>query len=355
MRALPHSVSWILHQATTDPQLCQRILDTFGEVWVSLLWGHCFFLLGPCLHKVLSVPSKSLFPQSCVSSSSSMGGVNGDLLQEGLCHTQVCCTQSPCPCGRPLLTCTSTGDAQTLEGRSGLVSVEYPGANKVLSEPSKCLWWVWGLILNVISPLLLSCWVFSFALGQGYIFLGGIQHSPDNGCSAMSCNFGVLAGEDELTSFYSAILNVHLVKAMVLSVVMYGYESWTIKKVEHWRIDAFELLSWRRLLRVSWTARRSNTVLVTKHGATLGASWSPWSKESNSGTGCRNQLVPGDAMSVSFQFQVWLITNGPDLYTLQTFQVLCKQDQKKKNEFLSSVLVGNCSSWHSLDSTNIFF
>ena len=59
-------------------------------------------------------------------------------------------------------------------------------------------------------------------------------------------------------------------------------------------------------------------------------------------------------MSVSFQFQVWLITNGPDLYTLQTFQVLCKQDQKK-NEFLSSVLVGNCSSWHSLDSMNIFF
>ena len=41
------------------------------------------------------------------------GGVNGDLLQEGLCHTQVCCTQSPCPCGSPLLTCTSTGDAQT--------------------------------------------------------------------------------------------------------------------------------------------------------------------------------------------------------------------------------------------------
>ena len=41
------------------------------------------------------------------------GGVNGDLLQEGLCHTQVCCSQSPCPCGRPLLTRTSTGDTQT--------------------------------------------------------------------------------------------------------------------------------------------------------------------------------------------------------------------------------------------------
>ena len=51
---------------------------------------------------------------------------------------------------------------------------------------------------------------------------------------------------------------VHLVKAMVFPVVMYGCESWTIKKDEHRRIDAFELWYWRRLLRVSWTARRSN-------------------------------------------------------------------------------------------------
>ena len=51
---------------------------------------------------------------------------------------------------------------------------------------------------------------------------------------------------------------VHLVKAMVFPVVMYGCESWTIKKAECWRIDAFELWCWRRLLRVSWTARRSN-------------------------------------------------------------------------------------------------
>ena len=66
-------------------------------------------------------------------------GVNGNLLQEGLCHTQVCCTQSPCPCGRPLLTCTSTGDTQTLKGRSDLFSVGSPGVYKVLFEPSKHL------------------------------------------------------------------------------------------------------------------------------------------------------------------------------------------------------------------------
>ena len=52
----------------------------------------------------------------------------------------------------------------------------------------------------------LSVWGFSFALGCGVSFFGGIQHSPVDGCSAASCNFEVLAGEDERTSFYSAIL-----------------------------------------------------------------------------------------------------------------------------------------------------
>ena len=56
--------------------------------------------------------------------------------------------------------------------------------------------------------------------------------------------------------------NLCLFKAMVLPVVMHGYESWTIKKVEHWRIDAFELWCWRRLLGVPWTARRSNQFIL---------------------------------------------------------------------------------------------
>ena len=55
---------------------------------------------------------------------------------------------------------------------------------------------------------------------------------------------------------------VRLVKAMVFSVVMYGFEIWTIKIAEHWRIDAFELWCWRRLLRDSWTARRSNQSIL---------------------------------------------------------------------------------------------
>ena len=55
---------------------------------------------------------------------------------------------------------------------------------------------------------------------------------------------------------------VHLVKAMVFPVVMYGYEIWTIKKAEHKRMDAFELWCWRRLLRVPWTARRSHQSIL---------------------------------------------------------------------------------------------
>ena len=58
------------------------------------------------------------------------------------------------------------------------------------------------------------------------------------------------------------LTRVHLVKAMVFPVVMYGYESWTIRKAECQRIDGFELWCWRRLLRVPWTARRSNQSIL---------------------------------------------------------------------------------------------
>ena len=64
---------------------------------------------------------------------------------------------------------------------------------------------------------------------------------------------------------------VHLVKAMILLVVMYGWESWTIKKAERQRIDAFELWCWRRLLRVPWTARRSNQSILKEFSP--GCSW----------------------------------------------------------------------------------
>ena len=151
-----------LQQATTDPHLQWRLLDTHRQVWVSFFGGHWSFLQGPGAHRLFLVSSKSPFPQSCVNSVSSMVGLMATSFKNGLCHSQVCCTQSPCPCSRPLLT---IGDTQTLKGRSGSVSVESHGLQKLLFEPSECLRWVWGLILNVILSLLLSCLGFSFALG----------------------------------------------------------------------------------------------------------------------------------------------------------------------------------------------
>ena len=94
------------------------------------------------------------------------GGVNGDLLQEGLCHTWVCCTQSRCPCGSPLLTCTSTGDAQAQFCLS-LCGVPGSWCTQDLFEPAECLWQELGLILKVNLPLIPSFWGFSFALGCG--------------------------------------------------------------------------------------------------------------------------------------------------------------------------------------------
>ena len=87
-----------------------------------------------------------------------------------------------------------------------------------LFESSEHLWQVRGLILNMTSPLLPSCWGFSFALGRGVSFLGGIQHFPVDSCSAASCSFGVLAGEDELTSFYFSILHFRKFKKQNLNL-----------------------------------------------------------------------------------------------------------------------------------------
>ena len=95
--------------------------------------------------------------------------------------------------------------------------------------------------------------------------LGGSKITADGDCSH-EIKRRLLLGRKAMTSLDSILKSrditlptkVHIVKAMVFPVVMYGYESWTIKKVEWQRIDAFELWCWRRLLRVPWTARRSN-------------------------------------------------------------------------------------------------
>ena len=94
--------------------------------------------------------------------------------------------------------------------------------------------------------------------------LGGSKITSDGDCSHVSKRC-LLLGRKVMTNLDSILksrditlsANVHLVRAMFFPVVMYGCESWTIKKAEHRRIDAFELWCWRRLLRVPWTERRS--------------------------------------------------------------------------------------------------
>ena len=133
------------------------------------------------------------------------GGVNSDFLQEGLCHIQVSCTQSPCPCNRSLLTFTPAGDTQTLKRQVWLS----------LCGVSQCAQGFVGAPRVSLASMefdskhdlsLPSCWGFSFALEHGVSFFGGIQHSPIDGCSTASSNFGVLTGEDDHTSFSSTIL-----------------------------------------------------------------------------------------------------------------------------------------------------
>ena len=100
---------------------------------------------------------------------------------------------------------------------------------------------------------------------SGRLYFGGSKITGDGDCSheIKRC---LLLGRKVMTNLDSIFKSrditlptkVHLVKVMIFPVVMYGCESWTIKETECRRIDAFELWCWRRLLRVSWTARRSN-------------------------------------------------------------------------------------------------
>ena len=104
---------------------------------------------------------------------------------------------------------------------------------------------------------------------QCQTILGGSKITADGDCNheIKRC---LLLGRKVMTNLDSILKSrditlptkVSLVKAMIFPVVMYGYESWTVKKAEHRRIDAFELWCWRRLLRAPWTARRSNPSIL---------------------------------------------------------------------------------------------
>ena len=133
-----------------------------------------------------------------------------------------------------------------------------------------------GLKLSIQKPkIMASSPIISWQLDgetmqtvTDFIFLGS-KITADGGCSH-EIKRRLLLGRKVMTNLDSILKSrditlstkVCLVKAMVFPVVMYGFESWTIKKAEHQRIDAFEQWCWKRLLRVSWTARRSNQSIL---------------------------------------------------------------------------------------------
>ena len=132
-----------------------------------------------------------------------------------------------------------------------------------------------GLKFNIPKTMIVaSCPITSWQIDgetmeteADFIFLG--SKNVDGDCSH-ELKRRLLLGRKAMTNLDSIFKSrdstlptkVHLVKAMVFPVVMYGCESWTVKKAEHRRIDAFELWCWRRLLRVPWTARRSNQSIL---------------------------------------------------------------------------------------------
>ena len=130
-----------------------------------------------------------------------------------------------------------------------------------------------GLKLNIQKTKIMASgpitsWEIDGETVSDFIF-GGSKITADGDCSH-EMKRHLLLGSKVMTNLESILKSrditlptkVHLVKAMVFPVVMYGCESWTVKKAEHGRIGAFELWCWRRLLRVPWTARRSNQFLL---------------------------------------------------------------------------------------------
>ena len=117
---------------------------------------------------------------------------------------------------------------------------------------------------NIMASGRITSWQIDGETVTDFIFLGS-KITADSDCSheIKRC---LLLGRKVMTNLDSILesrditfpTKVHLVKAMVFPVVMYGCKSWTIKKAEQQRIDAFELWCWRRLLRIPWTARKSN-------------------------------------------------------------------------------------------------
>ena len=144
-----------------------------------------------------------------------------------------------------------------------------------------------GLKLNIQKTKIMATgpitsWQIDGETGNSdWFYFGGSKITADGDCSheikrhfllerkAMTNVDSILKSRD-----ITLPTKVHLVRTMVFPVVMCGCESWIIKKAEHWRIDAFELWCWRRLLRVPWTARKSNQSILKE--SVLNIHWKDW-------------------------------------------------------------------------------
>ena len=124
---------------------------------------------------------------------------------------------------------------------------------KIMASSPTTLWWILGEKVETV---------------RDFIFLGS-KITMDDDCSN-DIKRHLLLGRKARTKLDSILksrnislsTNVHVVKAMIFPIVMYGCEKWTIKEAEHQRIDAFEFWCWRRLLRIPWTARISNQSIL---------------------------------------------------------------------------------------------
>ena len=154
-------------------------------------------------------------------------------------------------------------------------SRKWRGTQKPLDESESGEWKSWLKAQHSETKIMVSGPIASWQIDGETVetetdfILGGSKITADGDCSH-EIKRHLLLGRKVMTNIDSILKSrditlptkVHLIKAMVFPVVMYGCESWTIKRAKHQRIDAFELWCWRRLLGVTWTARRSNQSIL---------------------------------------------------------------------------------------------
>ena len=173
-----HSVPPTLQPATADPCLLWRLPDTHGQVWVSFLWGHCSFLLGPGVHKLLFVPSRSLFPQSCVSSGGSMVGLMATSSKRAFAIPKSTTPKAPDPAAVhwpiPLQEILKHNSGSVLRGLWVLVCTRF-------------VWALWASLAGMgfdykrdFTPPSIF-WRFLLCPWTWVYFFGGIQYSPVDG------------------------------------------------------------------------------------------------------------------------------------------------------------------------------